>query len=66
MGGVGEWEGEWCGRPRRQCPRGRKMKKYTIIEPNKGKFKKFDILQFIISVRNCKYSPRRLKTSLRH
>jgi len=24
-GGVGECEDEWCGRPRRQCPRGSKM-----------------------------------------
>jgi hypothetical protein len=60
MGGVGKWEGEWCGRHRRQCPRGGKMKKYTIIEPNKVKFKKCDILQFIISVKYCEYSPGRL------
>jgi hypothetical protein len=38
------------------------MKKYTIIEPNKGKFKKCDILQFIICVRKCEYLPRELKS----
>jgi len=36
MGGVGEWEGEWCGRPRRQCPRGRKWRNKQLLNQTNG------------------------------
>jgi hypothetical protein len=56
MGGVREWEGEWCGRPRRQCPRGSKMKKYTIIETNKGNSRNviFYSAEFLLGILNIR------------
>ena len=78
MGGVGEWEGEWCGRSRRQCPRGSKIKKYNFSTfclhqilnywAEKWKFTKSNFFQCRISVRSglFEYSPRGYKPYLRH